>query len=47
MVEDVKLAVAGKVPVVFFGRPGGGVPTVEEILDKIKQLTMPTKKRYK
>ena len=25
MVEDVKLAVAGKAPVVFHGRPGGGV----------------------
>ena len=40
MVEDVKLAIAGKAPVVFYGRPAGGVPTVEEILDKIKQLTM-------
>jgi len=40
MVEDVKLAVAGKAPVLFYGRPGGGVPTVEEILDKIKQLTI-------
>ncbi|GAH87368.1 unnamed protein product, partial [marine sediment metagenome] len=41
MVEDVKLAIAGKAPVVFYGRPGGGVPTVDEILDKIKQLTIP------
>jgi 2-oxoglutarate ferredoxin oxidoreductase subunit alpha len=40
MVEDVKLAVAGKAPVLFYGRPGGGVPTVEEILDKIRQLTI-------
>ena len=40
MVEDVKLAVNGKSPVLFHGRPGGGVPTVEEILDKIRQLTM-------
>ncbi len=44
MVEDVKLAVAGKAPVVFYGRPGGGVPTVDEILSKIKQLTIPAKK---
>jgi len=44
MVEDVKLAVTGKVPVVFYGRPGGGVPTVDEILDKIRQLTMPAKR---
>ena len=41
MVEDVKLAVAGKAPVVFHGRPGGGVPTIDEIFDKIRQLTIP------
>jgi 2-oxoglutarate ferredoxin oxidoreductase subunit alpha len=40
MVEDVKLAVAGKAPVLFYGRPGGGIPTVEEIFDKIRQLTI-------
>jgi len=40
MVEDVKLAVAGKAPVVFYGRAGGAVPTVEQILEKIKQLTI-------
>ena len=40
MVEDVKLAVAGKAPVLFYGRPGGGVPTVEQIFDKIRQLTI-------
>jgi 2-oxoglutarate ferredoxin oxidoreductase subunit alpha len=38
MVEDVKLAVAGKCPVVFYGRAGGGVPTVEQVLERIKQL---------
>ena len=43
MVEDVKLAVAGKSPVLFYGRPGGGVPTVDEIFDKIKQLTIPAR----
>jgi 2-oxoglutarate ferredoxin oxidoreductase subunit alpha len=43
MVEDVKLAVAGKAPVVFHGRPGGGVPTVDEILEVIKQLTLGAK----
>jgi len=41
MVEDVRLAVAGKAPVLFYGRPGGGVPTVEEILERIRQLTIP------
>jgi len=40
MVEDVKLAMAGKAPVLFYGRPGGGVPTVDEILEKIKQLSI-------
>lgn len=39
MVEDVKLAVAGKAPVMFYGRPGGGTPTVDEILDQIRQLS--------
>lgn len=45
MVEDVKLAVAGKAPVLFFGRPGGGVPTVEQVLEKIKDLTIPAKQK--
>jgi 2-oxoglutarate ferredoxin oxidoreductase subunit alpha len=40
MVEDVRLAVAGKAPVLLHGRPGGGIPTVEEILDRIRQLTV-------
>jgi len=40
MIEDVKLAVAGKTPVLLHGRPGGGVPTVDELLDKIRQLTL-------
>jgi len=41
MVEDVKLAVAGKAPVLFYGRAGGGVPSVEQVLENIKQLTIP------
>lgn len=45
MVDDVRLAVAGKAPVLFHGRPGGGIPTVDEILDKIKQLTLRPKSR--
>jgi 2-oxoglutarate ferredoxin oxidoreductase subunit alpha len=44
MVEDVRLAVAGQAAVLFFGRPGGGVPTVDEVLEKIEQLTLPVKK---
>ena len=44
MLEDVKLAVAGKAPVLFYGRAGGGIPTLEQVLEKIKQLT--TKKAF-
>jgi len=43
MVEDVRLAVNGKSPVLFHGRPGGGIPTVDEILNKIRQLTLKPK----
>ena len=37
MVEDVKLAVAGKVPVGFMGRVGGIVFTPEEVMENIEQ----------
>jgi 2-oxoisovalerate ferredoxin oxidoreductase alpha subunit len=35
MVEDVRLALQGKVPVDFYGRTGGNVPSVEEILAEV------------
>jgi 2-oxoisovalerate ferredoxin oxidoreductase alpha subunit len=35
MVEDVRLALDGKRPVEFYGRVGGNVPSVEELLEKI------------
>lgn len=38
MVEDVRLAIEGKCPVSFYGRPGGGVPTPEEILKVARKL---------
>jgi 2-oxoglutarate ferredoxin oxidoreductase subunit alpha len=38
MVEDVKLNVAGKKPVKFFGRTGGMVPTPKEVLEQIVKL---------
>jgi 2-oxoglutarate ferredoxin oxidoreductase subunit alpha len=38
MVEDVKLAVEGKVKVEFYGRPSGGIPTGEEILEVVKKI---------
>jgi pyruvate/2-oxoacid:ferredoxin oxidoreductase alpha subunit len=37
MLEDVKLAMDGKRPVEFYGRVGGNVPTVEELLAKIEE----------
>ena len=35
MLEDVKLALNGKVPVEFYGRVGGNVPTVEELCEQV------------
>jgi len=37
MVEDVRLAVNGKVDVNFYGRMGGVIPTPEEIVDEFKK----------
>lgn len=37
MVEDVRLAVNGKVPVEHFGRLGGIIPTPNEVVDALKQ----------
>jgi len=37
MVEDVRLAVNGKVPVYHYGRMGGIVPTPEEVVDAFKK----------
>jgi 2-oxoglutarate ferredoxin oxidoreductase subunit alpha len=36
MVEDVRLAVNGRKPVEFWGRPGGIVPAPKEVLENIK-----------
>jgi 2-oxoglutarate/2-oxoacid ferredoxin oxidoreductase subunit alpha len=36
MVEDVRLAVNGRVPVSFHGRMGGVIPSPDEILEKIR-----------
>ncbi len=38
MLDDVRLAVNGKVPVAFFGHTGGIVPTPNEVLDEIRKL---------
>ena len=37
MVEDVRLAVNGKVPVNFYGRLGGIVPSPEEVFEAFKK----------
>jgi len=39
MVEDVRLGVNGKVPVEFFGKMGGMLPTPEEIVHYLETLT--------
>ena len=38
MVDDVRLAVECKVPVSFYGRTGGMIPTPAEVLDQIEKL---------
>ncbi|MFQ5865165.1 MAG: 3-methyl-2-oxobutanoate dehydrogenase subunit VorB [bacterium] len=36
MIEDVRLALEGKRPTQFYGRMGGGVPTTQELLQKLE-----------
>jgi 2-oxoglutarate ferredoxin oxidoreductase subunit alpha len=38
MLEDVRLAVKGRVPIEFYGRMGGVVPFTEEILHEIERV---------
>ncbi len=38
MVDDVKIAAAGACPVGFYGRTGGMIPGVNEILEKIREM---------
>jgi 2-oxoglutarate ferredoxin oxidoreductase subunit alpha len=38
MVEDVQLAVAGRVPVAHYGRMGGIIPAPEEVLEHLLHL---------
>jgi len=38
MVEDVRLSIDGKARVEFLGRSGGGIPTQEQIIDKVKTV---------
>jgi len=43
MLEDVRLAVNGLAPVEFYGRTGGTIPSVKEIMDHLRAL----KKKYR
>jgi 2-oxoglutarate ferredoxin oxidoreductase subunit alpha len=38
MVEDVRLAVNGSAQVDFLGRSGGGIPSEEEIINRVNKL---------
>lgn len=38
MVEDVRLGVGDKSAVMFYGRPGGGIPQEAEIISKVREL---------
>ncbi len=38
MVEDVRLAVNGRCPVEFLGRPGGSIVNEEEVFERIKKI---------
>ena len=38
MVEDVRLAVQGRVPVSFYGRMGGMMPLPDEVLEEIRKI---------
>lgn len=38
MLEDVRLALNGRMPAYFYGRTGGMVPTPEEIVDEVKKI---------
>jgi 2-oxoglutarate/2-oxoacid ferredoxin oxidoreductase subunit alpha len=39
MVEDVRLAVEGRVPVQFHGRMGGIIPSPDEVVAALERLT--------
>ena len=39
MLEDVKIAVQGRIPVEFYGRMGGVTPFPDEILEEIRRVS--------
>ncbi|WDV46773.1 3-methyl-2-oxobutanoate dehydrogenase subunit VorB [Clostridiaceae bacterium M8S5] len=38
MIDDVKIAMKGRMPVEFYGRTGGMVPTPDAVVEKIKKI---------
>jgi 2-oxoglutarate ferredoxin oxidoreductase subunit alpha len=38
MIEDVRLALNGKIPTDFYGRSGGMIPTPNAIIEKVKEM---------
>lgn len=38
MVDDIKIGIEGRLPVEFYGRSGGMIPTPEAIVDKVKDI---------
>ena len=38
MIDDVKIAVKGRIPTYFYGRSGGMIPTPEAIVNKVKEI---------
>ena len=40
MVDDVRLTVAGRRPVDFYGRTGGVIPTPVEVLAKLEAMNL-------
>ena len=45
MFEDVRLALNGEVPVRFYGRVGGNVPSVEELTEIVMSFAAPSRSR--
>jgi 2-oxoglutarate ferredoxin oxidoreductase subunit alpha len=46
MVQDVRLAVNGAIPVEYFGRLGGIVPEPDEIVEALKIKTLLSKSNH-
>lgn len=38
MIDDIKISLNGRVPVEFYGRSGGMIPTPEAIVEKVKEI---------